>query len=557
MARHVAEWTWIDSAMLGGGGWLSVCLIVRNNEHTVLPCLASIAPWVDEMVVVDTGSIDATALIVREHGAKLFQFPWCDDFAQARNESLRHASGDWIFWMDSDDTISSENGKKLRELAQRPAHESVLGYVMQVHCPTPADSEGPSVTIVDHVKMFRNHPEIRFEGRVHEQVLPSIRRLGGEIEWTDIYVEHTGSDQTIEGRWAKYERDLKLLRLELVDHPDHPFALFNLGMTYADMQDHAAAVEPLRRSIEVAGSHESHLRKAYALLVGSLGQLGKVTEAWDVCQRGRELFPEDRELQFREGILAHRLGRLEEAVNAYRSVLDPSGARYFSSFDTGILGYKARHNLALVYYDQKDFARAEAQWRLVTQEAPGFHEAWLGLCDCLIQQRAFDAVELVAGELLNGNRAADGLLMLGRIAEAREDFARARWIYSDGCRKFPNDVRLARELSRFLFEHGPLSAAISVLSKLSADFPGDGAAHHNLGTLYLQLGCLNSAADAYLHSLKVRPDSVQTVLQLGWCLEQLRKHDSAAEIYRAAMDRFPDNADIRTSLVRVNEFLPA
>ena len=95
---------------------VSLCMIVRDSAATLAACLKSIRPWVDEMIVVDTGSRDATPEIARSYGAEVCYFPWCDDFSAARNESLSHATGNWIFWMDSDDTIDAENGRKLREL---------------------------------------------------------------------------------------------------------------------------------------------------------------------------------------------------------------------------------------------------------------------------------------------------------------------------------------------------------------------------------------------------------------------------------------------------------
>src|SRR4051794_3984801 len=113
----------------------SLCMIVRDNAGTIIPCLESIRPWVDEMIVVDTGSTDGTAEIAERMGAKVFQFPWIDDFSAARNESLRHAQGTWLFWMDSDDTISPENGRKLRELAYGPHSSAIAGYVIKVRCP--------------------------------------------------------------------------------------------------------------------------------------------------------------------------------------------------------------------------------------------------------------------------------------------------------------------------------------------------------------------------------------------------------------------------------------
>src|SRR5262249_12818802 len=97
---------------------LSLCMIVRDNESTIRGCLESIRPWVEEMIVVDTGSLDATLQICQEFGARVFHWAWRDDFSAARNESLKYARGKWIFWMDSDDTIPAECGRKLRALAE-------------------------------------------------------------------------------------------------------------------------------------------------------------------------------------------------------------------------------------------------------------------------------------------------------------------------------------------------------------------------------------------------------------------------------------------------------
>jgi len=208
---------------------LSLCMIVRNNETTIRPCLESIRPWVDEMIIVDTGSTDSTPRICEELGAQLFHWAWRDDFSAARNQSLEHATGEWLFWMDSDDTISQECGRKLRELAYGDHAPDILGYVVQVYCPGPA-SDGPlDVTAVDHVKLIRNRPDLRFEFRIHEQILMAIRRADGNVAFTDLFVVHSGSDHTPEGRARKLERDFKLLHLDLKERPDHPLCCSTWG----------------------------------------------------------------------------------------------------------------------------------------------------------------------------------------------------------------------------------------------------------------------------------------------------------------------------------------
>ena len=76
-------------------------MIVKNEEAHLAGCLGSVADLVDEIVVVDTGSTDATAAVASRFGARVYPFHWVDSFAAARNESLRHARGDWIFWLDA------------------------------------------------------------------------------------------------------------------------------------------------------------------------------------------------------------------------------------------------------------------------------------------------------------------------------------------------------------------------------------------------------------------------------------------------------------------------
>jgi tetratricopeptide (TPR) repeat protein len=129
-----------------------------------------------------------------------------------------------------------------------------------------------------------------------------------------------------------------------------------------------------------------HVRKAYALLVASYSQLGNNQVAYEVCQRALRLFPKDAELRFREGGLLHDFGRLPEAAEAYRKVLETDEEPHFASVESGIKGYLTRHNLAVVYSEMGDWAGAEAEWRIVLTEAPNFRLAQSGLREALQRQ---------------------------------------------------------------------------------------------------------------------------------------------------------------------------
>ncbi|MEX0717774.1 MAG: glycosyltransferase [Planctomycetaceae bacterium] len=521
---------------------LSLCMIVRDNEGTIRPCLESIRPWVDEMVVVDTGSSDRTPEICRELGARVFEFPWCDDFAAARNASLAPARGEWIFWMDSDDTMTPECGRRLRELALGTHSSQVLGYVMQVHCP---GADADDLTVVDHVKLFRNRPDLRFEGRIHEQILPAIRRTDGEVAWSSVHVVHSGSDHSPEGRRRKLERDFRLLELELAEKPEHTFVLFNLGMTCADAERPEEAVAYLQRSLSAAQPGESHVRKAYALLIGCLAQLGRHSESEKACAGALAIFPDDKELLFRRAILHHHFGRLGESERDYRRVLHDPEPRHFTSVDSGIAGFKARHNLALVLEDLGRFEDAEREWRAIVDERPGYRPARRGLGEILLRQGLIDEAERLAFQLQADTRfRSEGGLLMSRVRERQGDSIGARAALERAVGESPEDPGPLRELCRLLFEQADWSAAENRLRQMAEADPRDASARHNLGTVLLQFGRFDEAIRWYRASLALRPHHSATWRLLADALEAAGRPDEAREARRRLVEPSAESMEL-------------
>src|SRR5262249_12474244 len=168
---------------------VSLTMIVRNEEANLPACLTSAADLVDELIVVDTGSTDGTKAVANRFGARVHDFPWVDSFAAARNESLRHATGDWIFWLDADDRLDEDNRQSLRRLSAG-LHWENAAYAMKCLCLP--DPKHKTTTAVDHLRLFRNHPAVRWQYRVHEQILPGIRRQGGRVLAADVVIHHAG-----------------------------------------------------------------------------------------------------------------------------------------------------------------------------------------------------------------------------------------------------------------------------------------------------------------------------------------------------------------------------
>src|SRR5205807_240934 len=159
--------------------------------------------------------------------------------------TIRHATGKWIFWLDADDRLDEDNRGKLRALLANLTDETVA-YSMRCLCvPDPVTGLGSTV---DHVRLFPNHPQLRWTYRVHEQILPAVRALGWQIRYADVLIQHTGYlDASL--RRQKQERDLRLLRLEDAEHPNDPFTLFNLSMISHNLGEDRNALTYCDRSL--------------------------------------------------------------------------------------------------------------------------------------------------------------------------------------------------------------------------------------------------------------------------------------------------------------------
>ena len=119
---------------------ISLCMIVKNEEKILTRCLDSVADLVDEIVIVDTGSTDATKKIAANYTDKIYDFTWVDDFSAARNFAFSKAEKDYIYTADADEVIDEENRKRFRELKEvlLPEIEIVqrstaTNYLMEPH----------------------------------------------------------------------------------------------------------------------------------------------------------------------------------------------------------------------------------------------------------------------------------------------------------------------------------------------------------------------------------------------------------------------------------------
>ncbi|MGB8702208.1 MAG: glycosyltransferase family 2 protein, partial [Thermosynechococcaceae cyanobacterium] len=165
---------------------LSFCTIVKNEAHNLARCLASVKPYVDEMIIVDTGSTDDTVAIAQQYGAKVHHFEWCDDFAAARNYSLSLVSGDWILSLDADEELVVK-WPQFRDRLNEP--DAPLAYgINRIDL-----YEVGQVTGGLHLRLFRNQPDLHYQGRYHEQLQSAAGPLVPMGLLDDLEILHYGN----------------------------------------------------------------------------------------------------------------------------------------------------------------------------------------------------------------------------------------------------------------------------------------------------------------------------------------------------------------------------
>jgi glycosyltransferase involved in cell wall biosynthesis len=364
---------------------VSLTMIVKNEENNLGNALDSVAGLFDEIVVVDTGSTDRTPEIAREFGARVFDFVWVDDFAAARNAALARAKGDYAFWMDADDVIEPAEREKLRTLLETLARDQSNGssgrhngpdgqaYVVRCSC-DPGPNGAGGQTVVDHIRLFPLREDIRWTYRVHEQILPALRRANVPVRWTDITVRHTGYTDP-ELRERKLQRDSRILMEELAERPEDPFVLFNLGSIADERRDWPTALTYLRQSLSHSAPTDSITRKLFALIARCHQMLGDLPGALAVCAEGLSFDSTDAELLFRKAILHRTAGQPAEAESCWRKILTIKRPEQFCSVDQGIYGHLTMRNLAVLVEERREPDDAAVLWSAVLAECPGDAEA--------------------------------------------------------------------------------------------------------------------------------------------------------------------------------------
>ena len=297
---------------------ISACYMVKNAEKDLARSLESLIKYVDEIIVVDTGSTDGTVVVAKKFGAKVFHEPWQDDFSTPRNVAIKNVTGDWIVFLDADEYFVNNCAKNLRtviKLAQKANAQGISVNLLNVD----ADNNNEIINSTHVIRMFENIAGIHYVGKIHEDVYQGDKPLNRATAPANLLtLYHTGYSKTIIR--SKLERNLKLLLEELntSDKPERTYAY--LVDCYYGLHDWANAEKFAR--LDLAARKNPSNRPIRILIEVLEKDPARLDECFEISKLAVERYPKVPEFSAKLADCFAQRGDYRTAIAEMRRALD-------------------------------------------------------------------------------------------------------------------------------------------------------------------------------------------------------------------------------------------
>ncbi|RMF63552.1 MAG: tetratricopeptide repeat protein [Calditrichaeota bacterium] len=433
---------------------LSLCMIVKNEAAYLADCLASVAGVVDEIVVVDTGSVDGTVELAKQWGARVAFFPWRDDFAAARNQSLRLARGEWILYLDADERLHPEAEPEIRKVMrdERAAFVSVL-------IDSKAAAGGAEGHLTRSHRLFRNLPGVRFTGRIHEQVSPFFLGLGHKEYMSNIRLVHLGYAKTEAELAEKRRRNRRLLAKQLQEEPNNAFWHYSLAQNLMLSQEFETAGKALEQALRLGQLPSDIVAAALNNLAEVYLRMKQHDKAIECAHKAIEMEPGQTLGHLMLYQIYRDLGERTKQIESLEAVvgLQQGRARIARSVavDAWVKLERLHVNLGRLYLEEGriDEARTHFEEALVANNT--YLPALRALADCLLSvgdyPRALAVLERTAQQSPHDPATLD---RLGLAALKLGDFRKAIFAYRKLEEHDPSNTAVKRRLAALYHKVG-------------------------------------------------------------------------------------------------------
>ena len=343
---------------------LSVCLITKNEERFLAGCLESVRAVADEIVLVDTGSVDRTVEIAQELGCRVLHRAWDEDFSAARNAGIAVARGRWILCLDADERVSDPAALLP---AIREAAPEVGGFLIERHDVVTQPDGQTDVYPIEILRLFRNHPDLRYEGIVHERPNETVLRAGFQIRsLSTLKLEHLVNHLPQERLEAKQRGYLRLLDRELERDARNFWAQYYRGKTLWFLRRLDEAESMFRGITDDEGSPLSLKASAWCMLAALLSEEGLRGAAVECVKESLALIPGQSLAYYVLAEVLYADGRFAHALAAYgrvRRSMDPESGPSQVLGDLCMTAGKRGYKLGCCHLALGALAAAEERFR--------------------------------------------------------------------------------------------------------------------------------------------------------------------------------------------------
>jgi glycosyltransferase involved in cell wall biosynthesis len=306
--------------------FISVAMMVKNEEEFLAEALKSAQAWADEIIVVDTGSTDKTVEIAKSFGATVTYFEWCDSFAAARNETLRVAKGEWIIILDADERLRGENPESLRTFLKSRSTSYPFEVVTLNVVNTKLDGE--VISELDNIRIIPNDKRLGYANRVHhvfgslDPNFPNISRHA----YKDLEIVHLGYDPEVYASRKKGERSLPLIERTVKENPSDALYRYYLGREYYSLKRFDEAITTLKESEKLILAKKDHSKDlrfdiAWFLLQAMRANKHDFADTLQTAHSALEDLPSKPDLWFMTGHILSDAGEKKEAITSFERAI--------------------------------------------------------------------------------------------------------------------------------------------------------------------------------------------------------------------------------------------
>ncbi len=504
----------LGQARAGQNPTLSLCLIVKDEEVFLPRCLDSVKDYVDELIIVDTGSTDSTVEIAKRYGAKVYHHPWENSFSKARNYSIKYATCDWIMWLDADEEIDRNDAHKLKEV--------IKDNDVNVIC-LPRFSRfsgGKSLAVANVANIFRNNIGIHFEGIVHNTL-----NYSGSFKSVNIRAYHYGFNQDEEQMERKFIRTSNLLKEQIKNDPEDPKPHHYLVSSYLERKKYDESIKSAHKAIELYEKHD----KTSPLLFFTYYN---VSSAYH--------FKKDLKNAEKYALKAIELN--PEYLDPY----DMLSIIYFTQRDYGRFSYYTQRFLELLRKIDKDPTIA------MTFPYNTLNNALLAHSRMAINHYEHGNEKEGLQSLIKAVDSAEDpwkpYLAIGRHFMEHNNLKMAERFLSDGHKKYPENKEIQYYLADAYEKSGVSDKALVLFRKILQNHADEILAQYRLGLLLAKNNQHEEAISSFKSVINKEPQHTEALFNLAMAYERTGDIAQAKDTYNDILKTEPEYPEVLVRL---------